>query len=108
MIGSDRVQGRGGRVRGRRRWVGAVERLEGRALLATLYVDAGNATGVEDGTQAHPYSRIQAAIDHSAPSGDTVSVAAGVYAEALTIPHALTLAGPNAGINPNAATRQAE
>jgi hypothetical protein len=85
-----------------------VERLEPRALLATWFVDASNLSGVEDGSQAHPFHLIQAAIDHSATSGDKVSVAPGTYAEALTIPHPLTLLGPSAGLDPNTGTRGPE
>ena len=102
-------QAAGGPGVGRRRFRMEVERLEGRALLATLYVDASNHTGVEDGTQAHPYSHIQAAVNAS-PSGGggTVRVAAGTYAEALVIARPVVLLGPNAGVNPVNAARAAE
>ena len=87
--------------RDRRRFVAAVERLEGRRLLSTINVDAGNTTGFENGTPANPYRTIQAAINNSAASGDTISIAAGKYAEALTVNHSVSLFGPNAGVDPN-------
>ncbi len=48
------------------------------AAAETLYVDASNTTGVEDGTAAYPYSDINSAV-LAAASGDTVRVAAGTY-----------------------------
>ena len=41
-------------------------------------------------------------------SGGTVYVAAGTYVEDPVIDKAVTLLGPNAGINPNTGTRVAE
>lgn len=106
-MGSHR-QFRGGRPRPRlnRRLRTLLEPLEGRALLATLFVD-GHAAGAPDGSAAHPYGTIQAAISASA-SNDTVVVAPGTYAETLTVAHPLTLLGPNAGKDPNTAARGAE
>jgi conserved repeat domain/conserved repeat domain len=43
-----------------------------------------------------------------ASSGDTINVAAGTYNENLTIAIALTLSGPNAGIDPNTGPRVPE
>src|SRR5262245_62741812 len=91
----------------RRRFVGSIEHLEGRALLATLYVDASY-QGTEVGTQAQPFRHIQAAINAATTPGDEVHIAAGVYAESLTISHSVKLIGPNAGINPNTGVRQPE
>jgi len=47
-------------------------------LSATLYVDAGNSTGSEDGSSARPFNTIQEAID-AAAEDDTISVAPGTY-----------------------------
>jgi nitrous oxidase accessory protein NosD len=44
----------------------------------------------------------------AAGSGDVITVAAGTYNEKLTIDKAITLKGPNFGINPNTGTRGAE
>jgi hypothetical protein len=53
------------------------------------------------------YTTIQAAINASS-AGDTINVAAATYVEEITIDKALTLLGPNAGINPNTGARVAE
>ena len=53
------------------------------------------------------FATIAAAVSAAAPY-DTVDVAAGTYAEIITINQPLTLLGPNAGISPNTGTRVAE
>ena len=63
-----------------------LETLEHRTLLSgALYVDAGNATGVSDGSVAHPYVTIQAAVD-AAADGSAIEVAQGTYAENIVVP----------------------
>jgi hypothetical protein len=46
----------------------------------TIFVDVDNTTGVENGSQAHPFNTIQEGIS-AASNGDAVGVAPGVYAE---------------------------
>lgn len=46
----------------------------------TVFVDADNTSGVEDGSAANPFNTIQEGID-AATSGDVVGVAEGVYVE---------------------------
>ena len=71
------------------------EPLEERRLLAvTWHVDAGNVGDpLEDGSVAHPYDQIQEAVDAAALTGDTVSLAAGTYAEHVTLNKQLVLTG---------------
>src|SRR3984893_14741838 len=70
---------------------------------STLYVDGAGACGGNTPCD----TTIQAAINASS-SGDTIIVFKGTYAEEININKALTLLGPNAGINPNMGTRVAE
>ena len=67
------------------------------ALLSVVYVDDNAAAG-GNGTQATPYQTIQDGINRVI-SGGTVNIAAGTYAELLTINKEITLLGPNAGIS---------
>lgn len=48
------------------------------SLAATMYVDAANASGIEDGSAAYPFRNIQSAVDASV-AGDDISVAPGIY-----------------------------
>ena len=57
-----------------------------------IYVNANNVTGIEDGTQTHPFNTITAGIDTVAP-GKSVMVAAGTYNEQLIINKSITLQG---------------
>ncbi len=57
-----------------------------------IYVDAANATGIEDGTQIHPFNSIIEGIDAVAP-GKSVMVAPGTYNEQLIIGKSITLQG---------------
>ncbi len=49
----------------------------------TIYVNGSN-TGIEDGTQAHPYRTIAKAVENVA-SGDTILVYPGTYLERITV-----------------------
>ncbi|UZE92551.1 MAG: right-handed parallel beta-helix repeat-containing protein [Methanosarcinales archaeon] len=61
--------------------------------MAVIYVDIKNTSGVEGGSDAHPYSKIQKGID-AAKAGDTVNVAAGMY-EGARVNKPLKLVGEN-------------
>ena len=50
---------------------------------ATIHVDAGNTTGMENGSAAYPFDTIQEGI-HAATNADTVQVADGTYHETET------------------------
>lgn len=64
-----------------------------------IYVDNSNQTGIEDGTQEHPYNTIQEGLA-VVLAGDTVQVAAGTYIENVTLKDGVTLRGaaPNTTI----------
>jgi parallel beta-helix repeat protein len=66
------------RRRPRARLRPGAEVLEGRQLLSTLVVD-------NNPKDRAPYTTIQAAVD-AAKSGDTISVAPGIYTEQVTVP----------------------
>src|ERR1700726_703006 len=70
---------------------------------ATRYVDGAGICGGNTPCD----TTIQAAINASS-TGDTIIVFEGIYAEEITIDKALTLLGPNAGVNPNMGTRVPE
>ncbi len=71
---------------------------ESSAVIATIeydpniYVDAGNATGTEDGTKTHPFHTIAEGIDAVAP-GKSVIVSAGTYNEQLVVNKGIALQG---------------
>jgi hypothetical protein len=75
------------------------------AAAATRHVDQAGSDSGECVT--NPCETIQYAVGQ-ALAGDTIEVGAGIYAEQLTIAKALTLRGPNAGIDPNVGSRVAE
>ncbi len=57
-----------------------------------IYVDIRNTSGIEDGTQTHPFNSIIEGIDAVAP-GKSVIVAVGTYKEQLIIDKSITLRG---------------
>lgn len=56
-----------------------------------IYVD-DNASGTEDGSQAHPYKTIKSALKH-ADDGDKVIVKPGTYKENVEVPEEVKLIG---------------
>jgi len=75
---------------------------ESSAVLTTIeydlniYVDIGNTSGTEDGTQTHPFNTITEGIEAATP-GKSVVVAAGTYNEQLIINKEITLQGDGEG-----------
>jgi hypothetical protein len=60
-----------------------------------LYVDGVNGNDANTGhSPAHAFKTIQSAINASGTVYNTVSVAAGTYAEYLTVSHSVTVKGP--------------
>ena len=57
-----------------------------------IYVDAANATGIEDGTKTHPFNTVTEGIIAVSP-GKSVIVATGTYYEQLIINKSITLQG---------------
>ncbi len=61
-------------------------------LIETIYVDDDNTDGPWDGTQDHPYQRIQDGVDATG-NGDTVFVYSGIYYENLVVDKSIILQG---------------
>jgi len=59
---------------------------------SNIYVDAANASGIEDGTKTYPFDTITEGIEAVAP-GKSVIAAAGTYNEQLIINKGITLQG---------------
>lgn len=74
-----------------------------------LYTIDASAGSVRNTTTHKAFDTIQAAIDHSSTmAGDVIAIEAGSYAETVTVTKAVTLNGPNAGVNPVTGVRGAE
>jgi parallel beta-helix repeat protein len=69
----------------------------------TYHVATTGSDVTGDGSTDNPWATIQHAIDQ-ASSGDTITVAAGVYNERITIEKPLTLRGATANVNKNGYT----
>jgi hypothetical protein len=87
------------------------------AAFSTVYVDK-NWVGTTIGTDpdgvgpatsfgCDSFATIQEGVN-AVTAGGTVIVAAGSYAENVTVPKSLSLLGPNASVDPNTGTRVAE
>jgi len=66
-------------------------------LGVTIYVDASNTSGVEDGSQEYPFNTIMEGIN-VAYDGDTVLVAAGLYYENVVMKAGVDLIGVGANM----------
>jgi len=78
------------------------------AMAADLYVDDdGKADGTSCNSLTNAYSTIGSAVS-AAISNDIIHVCPGTYTEQVIINKALTLKGPNFGIDPNTGTRVSE
>jgi phosphate transport system substrate-binding protein len=74
----------------------------------TCYVSGATGNDVFGGAAPGQAKRSLAAAVAQVVPGGTVVVAAGTYTETLDLHKGLTLAGPNAGVNPNTAIRGPE
>lgn len=65
-------------------------------VLTTIYLDAANTTGVEDGSLLNPFSKIRAAL-MQANHGDTIRIASGMYEQGgyFNIAKSVNLVGPS-------------
>jgi len=80
-----------------------------------IYIDAGNLSGIEDGTRTHPFNTISEGIEE-VPAGKSVIVSAGTYNELLLINKEITLQGESrdntfingSGLNGNLITLEAD
>jgi len=65
----------------------------------TYYVATTGSDATGDGSAGNPWATIQYAIDQTT-SGDTINVAAGTYAEAVSVTESVTLLGAKHGVDP--------
>ncbi|MCH7527375.1 MAG: PKD domain-containing protein [Planctomycetes bacterium] len=69
-------------------------------LPITLFVDASNDSGIEDGAQLNPFDTIGEALALvAAGRGDSVVVMAGRYAESIVVPSATLMTAPEGAFN---------
>ena len=64
--------------------------LTANAWASTVYVDAANTSGIEDGTATYPFNTIQEGLN-AAITGDAVSVAPGIYRGTIELKHEVKL-----------------
>jgi hypothetical protein len=65
--------------------------------ITVVYVDDSNTSGLEDGTEAHPFNTIQEGVNLAGP-GDTVRVLGGYYPENVVVVKGILLIGDGAGV----------
>ncbi|MEA1895631.1 MAG: S-layer protein domain-containing protein [Euryarchaeota archaeon] len=63
-----------------------------------VYVDVNSTSGIEDGTQEHPYDTIQEGIDAAVSGKDTVVVAKGTYHENINLKGGVVVQGGGADV----------